>query len=428
MMARKLRTKTFPSSTNAETCTNGHLLTMFDHLADQVDFGIHAKLMSELMVRYAEMSKQLEEKNRALVLSDDARREAQRIAKLGNWSLDIHKQKLWWSDMMYRVLDLDPSIDPNLDAYFQRVHPEDYDRIYQSAIKVMVEGDAPKEHRYRILTKDGRIKWVHTQYVVDHDSSGKPVSVHGTIQDITEQKTAEEKLKRYNTKLEEMVQEKVREISESQMATIYALVKLAESRDDDTGEHIVRTSEYCRLLATALRESGHYTDEIDEAFVENITKASPLHDIGKVGIPDVVLLKPGRLTPEEFDTMKTHVTLGYNTLAMVYNQYPENAFVRVGMDIAQYHHEKWDGSGYNGKLHGTAIPLAARIMAVADVYDALRSKRVYKDAFSHEKSMGIILQGSGNHFDPLLVEVFIQNNSAMQTIFESAHQISDSSK
>lgn len=282
-------------------------------------------------------------------------------------------------------------------------------------------GDAPKEDRYRILAKDGRIKWVHTQYVVDYDISGKLVSVHGTIQDITEEKVAEEKLQRYNTQLEEMVQEKVREISESQMATIFALVKLAESRDDDTGKHIVRTSEYCRLLAKALRASGHYTDEIDDSFIENIANASPLHDIGKVGIPDAILLKPGRLTPEEFDVMKTHVTLGYNTLAMVHNQYPENAFIRVGMDIAQYHHEKWDGSGYIGKLQGTEIPLAARIMALADVYDALRSKRVYKEAFSHEKSISIILQGSGNHFDPTLVEVFMQNNDAMETIFESAN-------
>lgn len=425
-MARKLRIKPL-SPISAEMCTNEHLLTMFEHLADRVDFAIHAKLISELMARYSEISKQLEEKNQALTLSDDARREAQKIAKLGNWNLDIREQTLWWSDMMYRVMDLDPSIVPSLESYFQHVHPEDYDRIYQSAARVMV-GDAPKEERYRIIAKDGRVKWVYTQYVVDYDVSGKPVSVHGTIQDITEQKTAEEKLKRYNTKLEEMVREKVREISESQMATIYALVKLAESRDDDTGEHIVRTSEYCRLLATALRASGHYSDEIDDAFVENITKASPLHDIGKVGIPDVVLLKPGRLTPEEFDTMKTHVTLGYNTLAMVHNQYPENAFVRVGMDIARYHHEKWDGSGYNGKLHGTAIPLAARIMAVADVYDALRSKRVYKDAFSHEKSMGIILQGSGNHFDPLLVEVFMLNNNAMKSIFESARNESNASR
>lgn len=419
MMVQKLRLKP-PSPVSAEMCTNEHLLTTFDHLADRVDFAIHAKLTSELMVRYSEMSKQLEDKNRALTLSDDARREAQKIAKLGNWALDIRAQKLRWSDTMYKVLDLDTSIEPSLESYFLHVHPEDYDRIYQSAARVML-GDAPKEDRYRILAKDGRIKWVHTQYVVDYDISGKLVSVHGTIQDITEEKVAEEKLQRYNTQLEEMVQEKVREISESQMATIFALVKLAESRDDDTGKHIVRTSEYCRLLAKALRASGHYTDEIDDSFIENIANASPLHDIGKVGIPDAILLKPGRLTPEEFDVMKTHVTLGYNTLAMVHNQYPENAFIRVGMDIAQYHHEKWDGSGYIGKLQGTEIPLAARIMALADVYDALRSKRVYKEAFSHEKSISIILQGSGNHFDPTLVEVFMQNNDAMETIFESAN-------
>lgn len=408
------------SSVRAGRFSDGHLMSVFEHLADKVDFRIHAKLMSELMVRYSEMSKQLEEKNRELALSDDARREAQRIAKLGNWSVDIPEQKLWWSDMMYTVLELDPSVEPTLEAYFRHVHPEDYDSIYQSAMRVMA-GDAPKEHRYRLVTKDGRTKWVHTQYVVNHDPSGKPLSVHGTIQDITEQMEAEEQLKRYNSQLESLVQEKVREISESQMATIFALVKLAESRDDDTGQHIVRTSEYCRLLATALRKSGFYTDEIDDAFIENIANASPLHDIGKVGIPDAILLKPGKLTPEESDVMRTHVTLGYNTLQLVHKQYPENAFVRVGMDIARYHHEKWDGSGYNERLQGTAIPLAARIMALVDVYDALRSKRVYKAPLSHEESVAEILKGSGKHFDPVIVKVFEQNNAAMARIFDSAY-------
>ena len=216
--------------------------------------------------------------------------------------------------------------------------------------------------------------------------------------------------------IEEIVNKKVAEISESQIATIYALVKLAESRDDDTGTHIERTSMLCKLMAQYLSLLPECKEIINDKYIDNIYKASPLHDIGKVGIPDSILLKPGKLTKEEFDIMKSHTTIGYKTLSEVQRKYKNNGFIKMGMEIAKYHHEKWDGTGYPIGLSGNEIPVSARIMAIVDVYDALRSKRVYKEAFSHEKACEIINEGRGKHFDPVLVDVFLEHNERFRDL------------
>lgn len=216
----------------------------------------------------------------------------------------------------------------------------------------------------------------------------------------------------------EISQKKDKEIHESQIATIYSLVKLAESRDDHTGEHIERVAVLCRLLATKLLSIPEYKDYIDEDYIENIYRASPLHDIGKVGISDNILLKPGKLSEEEYETMKAHTTIGANTLIEVKKKYEDNKFLEMGINIAYYHHEKWDGTGYPYGLAGESIPLSARIMAIVDVYDALRSKRVYKEAYSHEKSIEIIKQGAGTNFDPVVLDVFIQNESEFEDAFD----------
>jgi len=214
-------------------------------------------------------------------------------------------------------------------------------------------------------------------------------------------------LEKYNRDLEGLVQEKIGEIAESQLATIFALAKLAERRDDDTGQHIERTRTFCKVLVEELRKNPHYATEVDDVFVETIFRTAPLHDIGKVGIPDHVLLKPGKLDPQEWEIMKTHAAIGAQTLKVVRVKYPRNVFISMGVDIAQFHHEKWDGSGYPDGLAGEAIPLSARIMALADVYDALRSKRPYKEPFPHELACQIIGEGNGNHFDPGVVEAFV---------------------
>ena len=165
-----------------------------------------------------------------------------------------------------------------------------------------------------------------------------------------------------------------------------------------------------------------YAGLVTDKFIDTIYKASPLHDIGKVGIPDSILIKPGKLTDEEFAMMKNHVQLGYDTLAKVSKQYDGNEFLKMGSEIALYHHEKWDGSGYLHGLSGEDIPLSARIMALSDVYDALRSKRTYKDAFSHEKTLGIISSNKGSHFDPALVDVLLTYGEEFRLMYESISQ------
>lgn len=225
-------------------------------------------------------------------------------------------------------------------------------------------------------------------------------------------------LERHNNQLEYLVREKVREISNSQLATIIAVSKLAESRDDVTGQHIERTRIFCRILAEELLSNPQYKGQITETFIETIFHVSALHDIGKVGIADHILLKPGKLTSEEFEIMKTHVLIGAKTLQTVYEKYPQNAYIKMGIAVAHSHHEKWDGSGYPDGIAGLAIPLSARIMAVADVYDALRSKRPYKEPFPHEKSRDIILEGSGTYFDPSVVDAFVTRENEFAEIYQ----------
>jgi putative two-component system response regulator len=227
-------------------------------------------------------------------------------------------------------------------------------------------------------------------------------------------------LEKQNRHLEGLVRDQVRQISMSQMATIFALAKLAEARDNDTGQHLERVQTWCKLLATRCGEQTSRRADANAAFAENIVHASPLHDIGMVGIRDGVLLKPGKLTREEFEEMKTHTIVGARTLEAVKGQYPDNAFVRMGIEIARSHHERWDGSGYPDGLSGTDIPLSARIVAVVDVYDAMRSDRCYRPAMSHEKSCEVILDGSGTHFDPAVVEAFRALETTFKTESETA--------
>lgn len=215
-------------------------------------------------------------------------------------------------------------------------------------------------------------------------------------------------LERHNRHLQDLVRAQVKEISDSQMATIFALAKLAESRDQETGRHLERVQVFCRLLAAQLGQQPRYAASITPAYLDNILHASPLHDIGKVGIPDAILLKPGKLTPEEGRLMRQHPTIGAQTLEAVREHYPRNAFINMGIAIARSHHEHWDGSGYPDGLTGEDIPLSARIIAVADSYDSLRSVRVYKEAMPHDKSRESILKSSGARFDPTVVEAFRQ--------------------
>lgn len=205
---------------------------------------------------------------------------------------------------------------------------------------------------------------------------------------------------------------------QSKDTVIFAMAKLAETRDPETGLHLERIQSYCKLISEFLLKNSIYPEKVSRRFIDDIYATSPLHDIGKVGIPDHILLKPGRLDEQEFEIMKTHTTIGYDTLRSTIDQNPKANFLKMSAEIAKNHHEKWDGSGYPDGLKGQDIPLAARILAVADVYDALASKRVYKDAFSHEKTRAIIIEGKGSHFDPVLVDVFLDCQADFASVLE----------
>jgi len=203
---------------------------------------------------------------------------------------------------------------------------------------------------------------------------------------------------------------------ESRHVTIFALAKLAESRDPETGLHLERMREYSRLLADHVASQDPYRQSLSPGFAEIIYQTSPLHDVGKAGIPDNILLKPGRLTAEEFDIMKTHTTIGGNTLGAAVQKFPGAEYLNMARDIAIGHHEHYDGKGYPGGLKGDAIPMSARVVAVADVYDALTTKRVYKEAMPHEEARNIIFKDRGAHFDPLLADAFMESEREFLSI------------
>lgn len=205
--------------------------------------------------------------------------------------------------------------------------------------------------------------------------------------------------------------------------TVFALAKLAESRDPDTGGHLERVCDYANVLARDLADRSPFSEQIDEDFILLLTATCPLHDIGKVGIPDHVLLKPGRLDDKEFAIMKTHSRRGSETLDLARNRYPQAGFLHMAYDIADSHHERFDGDGYPEGISGDDIPLSARIFALADVYDALVSRRVYKGAFTQELAESIIAEGRGTQFDPDVVDGFMRCRQAFHEIQEAGEAV-----
>lgn len=229
-------------------------------------------------------------------------------------------------------------------------------------------------------------------------------------------KELQDEILRHQESLEERIDERTAELERIQQATVFSLAKLAESRDPETGEHLERIRGYVRIMAEYLSENERMETPITAEFIEALYVASPLHDIGKVGIPDQILLKPGRLTKREFEIMTWHTTIGGDTLGAAHKEVGSNMLLAMGRDIARHHHERWDGTGYPDGLKGNDIPLEARIVALADVYDALTSRRPYKEPFSHEKARQIILEGAGSQFDERIIQAFLALEERFQEI------------
>ncbi|MBP0604410.1 two-component system response regulator [Aeromonas sanarellii] len=250
----------------------------------------------------------------------------------------------------------------------------------------------------------------------------KPISPSRVLARVETQiklKAAADFLRDQNDFLEQEVQRRTREVVAIQEVTIQAMASLAETRDNETGNHIRRTQHYVKLLAELLRDHPRFRHFLNDETIHLLFKSAPLHDIGKVGIPDHILLKPGRLTKEEFEIMMTHTTLGRDAIQRAEDQlgFPVD-FLRLAKEIAYSHQEKWDGSGYPQGLSGDDIPISARLMAVADVYDALISHRVYKPGMPHEEAVDIIRQGGGWHFDPDVCAAFLSATEQFKAIAE----------
>ena len=252
---------------------------------------------------------------------------------------------------------------------------------------------------------DGTIKFTYASYSSLTSTTGETIAYAIMERDLTER-----------VRLEKKLQASFNQIKDTQSAAILGFARLTEYRDMDTGKHLERVREYTRVLALGLAKLPKYADYITAEYVEDLCLSSVLHDVGKVGIEDALLLKPGKLSREEFEKIKVHTTLGGEALRAVDREIKRESFLTLGKEIAFSHHERWDGTGYPSGKKGEQIPLSARIVTLADVYDALTSKRTYKEALSHEESVKIILSERGTHFDPDIVDVFGQNLDTFRRI------------
>lgn len=229
-------------------------------------------------------------------------------------------------------------------------------------------------------------------------------------------------IEEYRKDLEGIVRRQTAKIEKIQREIIISLANMIESRDDNTGQHVKRTSQYVEMIVNELKNRNMYEEIINDAYVYNLIKAAPMHDIGKIKIPDQVLQKPGKLTEEEFEIMKQHSSEGGKIIRKIMTQIEEEEYIEVAYNVATYHHEKWNGKGYPEGIAGENIPLEARIMAVADVFDALISKRCYKEAMSLDKAFEIIEESENEHFDPQIAQVFLELRPQIEEYLRTSEQ------
>lgn len=329
----------------------------------------------------------------------------------GYYELDLEANFTFCNDSALRIFRHDAEntlVGNNIRSYMTDDHAEQalraFNAIYQTNIP-------EKAMNWEIQTPDGATCFLEVSAVRIDNAEGRPQGFRGIIRDITERKKMEKKILEY-----------YENIKATRTMTILGLAKLAEYRDLNTGEHLERMMEYTRILTQTLAEHPKYRSYITSEYIEDIYISSILHDIGKVGITDEILLKPGKLTPEEFEKVKEHPVLGGDALRAMESRVTGKSFLTLGKEICYHHHERWDGSGYPGGLSGERIPLSARIVALVDVYDALTTVRVYKGASSHEEAVETIINERGKHFDPDIVDTFLAKQDVFKKLLEAARE------
>lgn len=345
-----------------------------------------------------------------LKISEEKYRTILESIEEGYYELDLDGRLSFYNDATQKMLTDGPE---ELEGKELGACTDAADMVIEAdrVLKRVLETGVPDHIAdFEVRSRSSRPKILALSVSLRRGSEGIPLGFRGVIRDVTKQLKAEREKQRLTTQLHE-----------ARAATILGLAKLAEYRDEGTGNHLERIREYSRLIAEQMSRLPKYRDYITEAYTADIYQSSILHDIGKVGIPDAILLKPGKLTPAEFEIIKTHTVLGGNALDAIDSRFDGTSFLTLGREIAYHHHEKWDGSGYPQGLCEEAIPLSARIVALADVYDALTSKRFYKEAYLHEEARSIILGLRGAHFDPDVVDAFSALESQFSRIRAELH-------
>ncbi|MGC8657624.1 MAG: response regulator [Desulfomonilaceae bacterium] len=321
---------------------------------------------------------------------------------------DINRKIIFWNSGAENIFGYNQ--DEMLGQSISRLYPPGSDldearNILREALKSEF-GAAPKVIKQ--ISKDQREIVISLAISSMLDRKGKITGVVGLGQDITEQFRLHEELRESYTRIRKI-----------QGASIFALAQLAEARDGETGAHLKRIRQYCEILCDSVRKRPSYHRSMTSEFIEDLVQCSVLHDIGKIVIPDEILFKRGKYATEEFDVMQEHAILGGKALLEAAKETGESqSYLSVGAEVAYYHHERWDGKGYPFGLRGSGIPLSARIVSLCDVYDALRSKRRYKESFSHERSVSIIVAERGKQFDPEIVDAFLECQNDFREVLE----------
>ena len=347
-------------------------------------FGSHVQFTINERNRALEALKESEEKYRTILENIEE----------GYYEIDFEGYFIFGNDSLSKILGV-PKVDLRFMNFWEFMDEKNAGLIYETFLECRRRGRPVKAFDCQ-FNIEGATLFIEASASLLQDSKGLPIGYRGVLRDRTEKK-----------KMEMDLLESYRKVHEARSATILGLAKLAEYRDEGTGTHLERIREYARILAVQLAKNPNFADRIDKQYIDDIYQSSILHDIGKVGTPDALLLKPGELTEDEFDIIKRHTLMGGNALKAIESQIEGKSFLAMGKEIAYNHHEKWDGSGYPRGLKGEEIPLSARIIAVADVYDALTTKRFYKEAYSHEKAKSMIIRLKGQHFDPEIVNAFV---------------------
>ncbi len=390
------------------------LVQLAEEIALNVGFVLETKLLYDHLKAYAEqLEKKVEEKVNELKKSEERYRAIVENATDPIFIIDPSGYFTWVN--LATCAHLGYGREEFAGMNISRTVKKGYMHKLYTTLRRAMDGGTVSPIQIEMLTKSGEERTVEFACAAVREK-GRATAFEVTLRDITDRVVIEKLKKNYMKSLEEAVVERTSEIKETQRAAILAIATLAESIDEDTGNHLQRIRQYCRVLAEDLRMHSKYADSITEEYVEMIYDLSPLHDLGKVGIRDYILQKPDKLTPDEYEKMKDHADIGARALRMAGEMIHRESIFSIGEMIARFHHEKWDGTGYpkveiNGEvrpLRGEEIPLCARIVALADVYDALTSKRPYKPPFPHEKSRDIIVGMSGTSFDPEVVEAFVR--------------------